>query len=330
MSQDVPVEKVFLQPLVRPMSGCFACPPLNTPMSVLTPAHQMPWTVDSPFRMRPGLARLAPASHTPAPIALFLRDALAPAYGAHKAEVLNARRAQAMLGVPDAAVLQAVADAYAAQTGVLLAPEPDALALGMQEDFVVLHDEPDPESPAPASSTLRTRFLSVCFPSNWNPASKLGLDFTAIHAPVADNALLQAGARGIIDMAFRQAPMLRHVWLLTPSADLPQHPDTRRLRWDDALAQADAPAASGRLIDQLCFRVERQTTLPLPALGRGVFFIRVMVCPLPQVLAVVPGRAAELHEALASMSDAVLAYRGMTAVRERLLAELTDQTCAEA
>ncbi|HEX5737236.1 MAG TPA: heme-dependent oxidative N-demethylase subunit alpha family protein, partial [Hydrogenophaga sp.] len=222
-------------------------------------------------------------------------------------------------------VLLAVAHAYAAQTGVALAPEPDALALGMQEDFVVLHDEPDPATVAQGTSTMRTRFLSVCFPSNWNPAHKLGLDFTAIHAPVADNALLQAGARGIIDMAFRQAPMLRHVWLLTPSADLPQHPDTRRLRWDEVLTQADAPAASGRLVDRLCFRVERQTTLPLPALRRGVFFIRVMVCPLAQVLAVAPGRAAELHAALATMSDAVLAYRGMAAVRERLLAELTAE-----
>jgi len=234
------------------------------------------------------------------------------------------------VGEADAQVLQAVTDAYAAQTGMLLAPEPDALALGMQEDFVVLHDEPDASSPVPGSATLHTRFLSVCFPSNWNPAHKLGLDFTAIHAPVADNALLQAGARGIVDIAFRQAPMLRHVWLLTPSADLPQHPDTRRLRWDDALALADAPGASGRLIDQLCFRVERQTTLPLPVQRRGVFFIRVMVSPLTEVLDVAPGRAAELHAALASMSDAVLAYRGMASVRERLLAELAVQRRAEA
>jgi len=282
----------------------------------------MPWPVNAPFRMRPGLSRLGDP-HSPAaePVSLFLRDDLAPAYAAHKAHVLATRRSLAQVGEPDAQVLQAVADAYAAQTGMTLAPEPDALALAMQEDFVVLHDEPESGHTAQAS-TLRTRFLSVCFPSNWNPASKLGLDFTAIHAPVADNALLQAGARGIVDMAFRQAPMLRHVWLLTPSAELPQHPDTRRLRWEDALAQADAPAASGRLIDQLCFRVERQTTLPLPGLRRGVFFIRVMVCPLPEVLAVTPGRAAELHAALASMSDAVLAYRGMAAVRDRLLDEL--------
>lgn len=274
----------------------------------------MPWPVVSPFRMRPGLARLAaheaPASDAPA---LFLRDAQASAYADHKRAVLQQHRERGLIGEAEPAVLRAMADAYEAQTGIALAPEAEALALGLQEDFVILHDEPD---------AMRAQFLSVCFPSNWNPAEKHGLDFAAIHAPVADNALLQAGGKGIVDMAFRQASMLRHVWLLTANGDLPQHPETRRARWEDAIAQADAPGASGRLIDQVFFRVERQTTLPLPALRRGVFFIRVLVCPLVDVLRVRPERAAQLAEALASMSDAVVAYRGMAAVRPRLLAEL--------
>ncbi|MFN3493617.1 MAG: heme-dependent oxidative N-demethylase subunit alpha family protein [Hydrogenophaga sp.] len=293
--------------------------------SHFTSANRVPWPVQTPFRMRPGLSRLAPDHPIATAVPLFLRDALAPEYARHKADALAARRPQALVGQAEPAVLQAVADAYASQTGVVLPPDTDALALGLQEDFVVLHNEPDiPHTahPTAVARTFRTRFLSVCFPSNWDPASKLGQDFSAIHAPVADNALLQAGARGITDMAFRQAAMLRHVWLLTPSADLPQHPDTRRRRWEDALEQADAPGASGKLIDHLCFRVERQTTLPLPALQCGVFFIRVMVCPLSDVLAVAPGRAAGLHAAIASMSDAVLAYRGMAAVRAHLLREL--------
>jgi GNAT superfamily N-acetyltransferase len=280
----------------------------------LTPASDMPWPVVSPFRMRPGLARLvaheAAAAEAPA---LFLRDAQAAAYAEHKQAVLRQHRGRGLIGDADPAVLRAVAEAHAAQTGITLAPEADALALGLQEDFVILHDEPD---------AMRARFLSVCFPSNWNPAEKRGMDFAAIHAPVADNALLQAGGKGIVDMAFRQASMLRHVWLLTANGDLAQHPETRRARWEDAIAQADAPGASGRLIDQVFFRVERQTTLPLPALRRGVFFIRVLVCPLGDVLRVRPERAAQLAEALASMSDAVLAYRGMAAVRPRLLREL--------
>ena len=281
---------------------------------VLTPAAEVPWAVGTPFRMRPGLSRLAVAGEAALAPPLFVRDAQAGAYADHKRAVLRAQTHRAPVGEADSAVLAVIAQAYASQTGVVLAPDADALAEGLQEDFVILHDEP--------GDGFRARFLSVCFPSNWNPAEKLGLDFMAIHAPVADNALLQAGARGIVDMAFRQAPMLRHVWLLTPSGDLAQHPETRRARWEDALAAADAPDATGRLIDQVFFRVERQTTLPLPALRRGVFFIRVVVARLVDVLAVAPGGAAELADALASMSEAVLAYRGMAAVRERLCAEL--------
>ena len=273
----------------------------------------MPWPVASPFRMRPGLARLEDASPP-----LFVRDGLAPVYAAHKQAVLRHHRPIAQIGEADPAVLAAMADVYAAQIGVRLAPEVDALTQGIQEDFVILHDEPGETGPE-----LHSRFLSVCFPSNWAPAEKLGLDFTAIHAPVADNALLQAGARGIVDLAFRQTPMLRHVWLLTPSPDLAQHPQTRRFRWDDALRQADA--SGHRLIDEVFFRVERQTTLPLPSLRRGVFFIRVMVAPLAEVLGHEAPRAGELHAALASMSPAVVAYRGMGTVRDRLLAELGDR-----
>lgn len=280
-------------------------------MPALTPASLMPWPVVSPFRMHPGLKRLnaAPATGMPP---LFARDALAGEYAAQKAAVMRALGPAALPGVPDTAVLEAIAQAHEAQTGVHLGATVEALVSGMQEDFVVLHDEP---------AGMRTRFLAVCFPSNWSPAEKLGLDFTAIHAPVADNALLQAGANGIVDMAFRKATMLRHVWLLTPGAELSQHPESRRTRWQDALDQADA-SSSGRLVDQVYFRVERQTTLPLPELRRGVFFIRVMVCGLVDVLSVEPNRAADLRQALYSMTDAVLHYRGMQAVRERLLLEL--------
>jgi dimethylamine monooxygenase subunit A len=259
--------------------------------------------------MHPGLKRLPVVPEAPP---LFVRDALAAEYAADKEAVLHGLGPNALPGEAEPAVVQAIAQAYAAQTGVHLGATVQALVGGMQEDFVVLHDEP---------AGMRTRFLAVCFPSNWNPAEKLGLDFAAIHAPVADNSLLQAGAHGIVDMAFRKASMLRHVWLLTPGADLSQHPDTRRTRWEDALRQA-GHSPSGRLLDQVIFRVERQTTLPLPALKRGVFFIRVMVCGLVDVLAVQPGRAAELREALHSMTDAVVHYRGMHDVRERLLREL--------
>jgi len=274
-------------------------------MSVFTPADLIPWTVSAPFRMQPGLQRLA---STPD---LFLRDARADAYVAAKRAVLDEGGLPALLGDTEPAVLEAMARAYEAQTGVRLPAAAEALALGMQEDFVVLHDEPD---------GMRARLLAVCFPSSWDPAAKQGLDFKAIHAPVADNALLQAGAAGIVNLAFRQTPMLRHVWLLTPDGSLSQHPKRPRRPWADALAPDDGRA----LLDRVFFRVERQTTLPLPALGRAVFFIRVMVCPLVEVLRVAPRRAAELQDALASMTDAVVTYRGMQTARAGLLKALQE------
>ena len=274
----------------------------------LTPAVDMPWPVASPFRMQPGLSRREGAGH-----ALLLRDAQAPAYAQAKQAVLDRHPQRALAGEPDPRVLDAVAEAAARETGQVLAPELRALTLGLQEDMVLLHDEPGPAGVA----SMRVRALSVCFPSQWRPDDKPGKDFAAIHAPVADNALLLAGARGIVDLAFRQASMLRHVWLLTPDPSLALYPDgPQRVAWQQAAC------GTGRLLDQALFRVERQTTLPLPALGAGVFFIRVLVCPLTEVLAVAPGRAAELAQALASMSEAVVSYRGMTEVRERLIGEL--------
>ena len=53
-----------------------------------------------------------------------------------------------------------------------------------------------------------------------------------------------------------------------------------------------------------------------------LFLVATAVMLLAGVLAVAPARAGELADALASMSEAVVAYRGMTAVRDRLCAEL--------
>ena len=191
------------------------------------------------------------------------------------------------------------------------------VALSMQEDFVILKQDND---------TLRTEYLSVCFPSRWDPREKLGLDFAAIHAPVADNQMLQAAGPNIITMAFMKQPMLRHVWLIVPAASLDQHPDKNQAWWHEALNDPSP------LLPRLCFRIERQTTWPLPHLQRAVFFIRLMMSPLVDVLSVRPERsegsdgmatrAAQLAASLRSMTPAIVAYRGLTDALPRLLNEL--------
>ncbi len=265
----------------------------------LTPAQRMPWTVSAPFRMRPHLEKLDPESP-----ALLLRDDLAPAYARERERVLQGHRERAVVGSAHEGVMGAIRN--------LLAPNESAapeLATALQEDFVILQQE---------QNGLRTEYLSVCFPSRWDPREKLGLDFAQIHAPVADNALLQAAGPSIMAMAFMKQPMLRHVWLVVPSASLAQHPDQSDYSWAETLRD---PAP---LLPRLYFRVERQTTWPLPQMSRAVFFIRVMMCPLVDVLHEAPSRARELAEALTSMTPAVQAYRGMTDAMPRLLAELAQ------
>ena len=267
----------------------------------LTPASQMPWPVVTPFRMRPNLEKLDPVAP-----ALLLRDELANMYGRERELVVAAHAERAMIGTANEAALNAI---------LSLAPSPAArakvgvraVAESLQEDFVILKQNND---------TLRTEYLSVCFPSRWDPREKLGLDFAAIHAPVADNQTLIAAGQSIMTMAFMKQPMLRHVWLIVPSASLNQHPEQNEAWWTEALRDMSP------LLTNLFFRVERQTTWPLPHLQRAVFFIRVMMSPLVDVIKAAPGRAAELAASLRSMTPEVIAYRGMTDAMPRLLAEL--------
>jgi dimethylamine monooxygenase subunit A len=304
----------------------------------LTPPERMPWPVSAPFRMRPNLEKLDPESP-----ALLLRDDLAPAYARARESVLHNAGERAMVGVTNDEVLNAIArlvpsplagegarrageGAVAASNTrdsfVTLPPHPSPLprgerglntaqttALQLQEDFVILKNEND---------TLRTEYLSVCFPSRWDPREKLGLDFAQIHAPVADNQMLLAAGSSIMTMAFMKQPMLRHVWLIVPSASLDQHPEQNDYSWSETLKDPSP------LLPRLFFRVERQTTWPLPQFSRAVFFIRVMMSPLVDVLMQSPARVNELHDALASMTSAVVEYRGMTAAMPRLLAELNN------
>ena len=321
----------------------------------LTPAAQVPWPVVTPFRMRPNLEKLdrvAPA--------LLLRDELADLYRRERELVFATHAARAMVGSADNDMLDAILGlalspaarervGVRAATGTFLGdlainppPHPSPVlqtasaqacadrsgggshairnpastpqgergqnvALSIQEDFVILKQHKD---------TLRTEYLSVCFPSRWDPREKLGLDFAAIHAPVADNQMLQAAGPNIMTMAFMKQPMLRHVWLIVPAAGLDQHPEKNQAWWSEALADPSP------LLPRLFFRIERQTTWPLPHLQRAVFFIRLMMSPLVDVLNTAPGRAPELAASLRSMTPAIVAYRGMTDVLPRLLTEL--------
>lgn len=248
-----------------------------------------------PFRMQPGLRRLAAGARQ--------LTRLEPASALHeeKRKVVEAGRSRLCIpGFDPAPALQAIADKARAD-GIPMRPDLP-LELAFEEDLAILDG---------ADSTLP--WLCVCVPSHWAPESKLGLPFASVHAPVADSALLLGAGESLVQLVTGGDCWERFVWTVTPSSGHDQHPDRQPRRiWPQATDAATFAAG--------CFlRAERQTFFPV---GRGtrqaVFTIRVMLQPLGEAVAT-PERAQRLHDALASMTDAVLAYKGLAPAREPLL-----------
>lgn len=295
--------------------------------------------VTSPFRMQPGLRRLAPGAPQLTPLQPadpVLREKLA---------VLTQFAPQALLAAPgfDAApALAALCDHAAAEwpaawrhevgtwharwlgwslTGdepqadrdappeigrclSALPPEwrlPALLCLAFAEDFAVIDGD-----------SARIPWLAVCLPSNWAPEEKVGRHFAEVHAPVADNQLLVNAGEHLARLVTQPDRWERFVWTITRHPRLHAHPErVDPAPWPPA-------ATSDELAARAFFRTEHQTFISVPGLRQAVFTIRVGVTPLAEALAD-PAQARLVHDALSTMSSAVLAYRGLTDARDRLL-----------
>lgn len=181
------------------------------------------------------------------------------------------------------------------------------LCLAFAEDFAVI------DGPRAVIA-----WIAACLPSHWAPSEKVGQHFAQVHAPVADNATLIKAGEHLMRLVCEPQRWERFVWTVTRHPRLNAHPDAiDPAPWRaDAFANEAAPAA--------WFRSERQTFLPVPSLQHAVFTIATDCVPLAEAVHT-PQRAAVLHDAVATMSDAVLAYRSLTAVREPLLAWLLQR-----
>ena len=172
-------------------------------------------------------------------------------------------------------------------------------SLAFAEDFAIV-DGP--------SATLP--WLAVALPSHWAPETKIGRHFAEVHQPVADGDLLRQAGASLMRLVTGPERWERFVWNVTDEPRLHAHP-----------ARVGAERWRHTPIECAWFRSERQTFIPLPRLGQAVFTICVDVQPLVAMLTTA-ARASALHDAIASMSPAVLAYRGLADVREPVLAWL--------
>ncbi len=326
--------------------------------------------VHTPFRMQPGLRRMAP--HTPhltpaapgsvhqreklAVLSRFADDALAAVAGfdaapsLHHLCTLAAREHPQVLGW-DGHTAQARQLGFALRGELLertgsapfgqgdevptcLAQLPahwrlaGLMALLFEQDLALL----DPHS-------ARVPWMAVCLPSHWAPKEKVGLDFGAIHAPVADNAALLRASASLMQLVGGGERWERFVWTLTDHPRLHAHP--KRVptpRWSiavDAAAAAgpDANAAALAVGEHSFLRTEWQTFVPPLRPGAPVVFtIHVQVRPLPQALLEAQDAQATrsaLHDSLASMTVAVQGYRSLAPVHHHLVRYLSSTSlCA--
>jgi dimethylamine monooxygenase subunit A len=181
---------------------------------------------------------------------------------------------------------------------------PDAIAAGSycEPDWLVL--APD------EVGALRVAAGVVCFPSSWSLPEKTGLPVGEVHGPVPGlNASLGRSIDTFLARLVPGAAWLRDNWGLSADTELDHHPRHRR-----------SPLRTEALLNSTWLRLEQQLLTKLA--GGGVLFgIRVSNHRL-DLLAQQPGVAARLGRALESMPPEIAVYKGISAARNNLAAQL--------
>jgi len=187
-------------------------------------------------------------------------------------------------------------------------PYPPLLIAGglVQEDLVLMRR---------SDNGWRLAAAHLCFPSSWRLHEKFGRALQEIHAPVPDFGRDTRNAN-IIERMFDNLRPEQPVW-----------------RWNWSLHADDAlhhPHSAGQWrfgderIDNLYFRLERQTLRKLPLSGDILFTIRIYLDPLTEMekLPNAPDLARALIAQLRAYTPQQLDYKGLTLERDRLIDRL--------
>ena len=174
----------------------------------------------------------------------------------------------------------------------------------VQEDLCLL---------ARDGSGWRLTAASLCFPSTWSLADKIGKPMGAIHADVPGfPGRMGDLVHRIFDNLKVELPVERLNWSIYGDARL-HHPEAK----SDV---AERFPGHVPILDRATIRVERQTLRRLPGTGAILFTIRVFVDPLAALAGRPDGPelAAALRGQLLGLDAAQLAYKGLGPVRDRL------------
>lgn len=199
------------------------------------------------------------------------------------------------------------------QTQTGCSPWEQCLALGrtFEPDFLLL--QPD------AAGAFRLLGACVCFPSAWSLEEKMGRPMDFIHSVVPGlNEQLGKSIQRFLDRIPPGVASLRNNWGLSRSAERNLHPSRTLPRLDAAVTT-----------EEVWLRVEEQALVALPRNGGVLFGIRIVLHSLAE-LRRDEAAARGLHRALATMPEALAAYKGLASARETLLRLLETPSPSEA
>jgi hypothetical protein len=163
--------------------------------------------------------------------------------------------------------------------------------------------------------------LSVCFPSRWRIAEKLGKPLAAIHTPVAfyEEKLARPVDR-FFALLKEEKPVQRYNWNLLDDPALFQPAGHNRKDRDPSITAQNAG-------ERLFIRVERQTLRRLPSTGDILFGIRTYVRPLAAI-AERPEDCRRLATAIRALPEATFRYKSLPVFADAALAWLDRYTDA--
>ena len=172
----------------------------------------------------------------------------------------------------------------------------------VQEDLCLMMPGPDGH---------RLIAASLCFPSRWRLADKIGRPMSAIHDPVPGfNARLNRPVERFFSAIGPEQLYMRLNWSVMDDPALFQPTGHGR-------TGADASITAANLADRLHIRIERQTFRRLPLSGALVFGIKTLVDPIAAI-GQRPELAAGMLGSLQSMPSDMRGYKSLSPFAEAL------------
>ncbi|HVM88179.1 MAG TPA: DUF3445 domain-containing protein [Puia sp.] len=171
----------------------------------------------------------------------------------------------------------------------------DALCCQVQEDLAVcqLSDDKDWMSA-----------IHLCAPNHWSAADKVGKSFDAVHAPVPGMEKTLDNYYRMLQAVVQKGPFTRFAWGISTDDRLNHHPVPP--------PGANAEEWYGRKpgdTEKIFIRTERQNLIGFPDANAFLFTIRTYFYDISS-LSYADKNA--LFDAVAGMSPASLAYKGLT------------------